>query len=283
MKKNLYLFTVIALLFLGGSLAVLTYGPHRSEQATPKSEFLAQELVNTHQEKLTPQIIKQAYKEALDGREQNIRQEIVDKTGIALESWMEYKEACTVEFTNQEHSNFNNDRYNGTAISEKTKKTIRPIMRQLGINPTTIYLITTDVKHSAAAAGSSSIYINEQLFDEKTPSRKMFTIAHELTHLQFQDGAEQEALELLLKEQHGTLTSADKELVNALSRFHEERADIYALLEGKEFREGAIDSFVDWKKIHGNRTAPTHPTFAQREAVARAVDFAFNNSTTRTV
>jgi hypothetical protein len=281
MKKNISIFTIMILLV--GSVAAYKYRSYLTDQQL-KSEILARQLVSTHQKNLTPTIIKQAYKKAFDEREQKIRKEIAVKTGIVLESWMKYKEECKIVFNNQEFYDFNNNNNRtGSTISEKTKRTIHAIMRQLGINPNSIYLISADMKHSAAAAGSRSIYIDENLFNKKTTFKKKFTIAHELTHLRFQDGAEQEALELVLKELHGTLSQTDKELINTLSRFHEERADIYALLSGKEYREGALASFMEWKIINGNRPASTHPTFVQREAVARAVEFAFNNSTVKSV
>lgn len=227
-----------------------------------QTEVFAQNCLNQLQND-TSEIAAEFSKNLVE-RENNMWSDITNKTGINRTLCKKQTQEYNAYFKKdnrkavQSHKN---------KLSQETIKKIQAIVEECGLSNIELHLVADNAKTSPAAADTNVLYVTENLFNNLSTLEQKFVIGHELGHIVYQDTAEQSALEDMVPNR-----SKHTDLLSAISRFREERADVFAMNQGCDYRKGAIEFAQNYHNKYGVQTANTHPKFIQRLTTAQAVD-----------
>jgi hypothetical protein len=133
-----------------------------------------------------------------------------------------------------------NEKSSGKSLSEKTFKVIFSVLKDLGIDPNTIRILSTN-DHAAASALETVLFINEQLLNELSQPAQKFVIAHELFHIINKDALRTYSLSKLAGKDPQELFRTIDNPVSEYFRFQEQRADTQAASINKDYAQGYVD------------------------------------------
>lgn len=148
-------------------------------------------------------------------------------------------------------------------LSTKTRKIVTAIIKDFGLRPQDIPLVSWNVD-SYAAATDSALLINEELFAPLPLYVQKFLIGHELQHLIYKDTSTRYILDECYK--FSDLLPKNHPIPK-LIRFQEIRADIQSALKGDEYLQG-YRLFVEMIAQQGENEGLTHPKHSVRLAMA---------------
>jgi Peptidase family M48 len=169
------------------------------------------------------------------------------------------------------------------AVSAKTKEFVQGILKECGINPSTITVVGYN-DGSPAAATERVIYVNENVFWNLSPAARKFVVGHEIQHIVHGDNSARYTLETILNADTEALAKKhrkpDGHALLYYSRFKERRADVTTALKGPEWAEGYL-TFAQEQLKKGDTPGVTHPKYSARvELAQRIVDHIKNEHTT---
>lgn len=189
--------------------------------------------------------------------------DIEQETGIT-------KETC-LQLANKQRPQFVRSlQKKQSRVSSATQKVINNQLSLWNLDPKAIVLVQAPNSDCGASATIQALYIDENYLQKCSQNIQEYLIGHEVVHLVFDDPGIQHAFRTKLKEQG--LYSQKQNLVNKLSRFCERRADTLAFTQGDSHIEGGLSLLNYQKTTYGEHaTAPTHPSFNERIALANEV------------
>ena len=160
--------------------------------------------------------------------------------------------------------------YSNKRVSAGNQKLIREVLTHFGFDPRQVPIIPcTD--SSPAAASDTTIYINEQLFNQLSNPAKKFVVGHEIHHMINKDNAIHAVLNQLLPKKYCDRSSANHP-VNKYYRLQEKRADVQTALAGLEWAEGYTVFMQETIKRQGDNPGISHPRNSGRLQLAKSME-----------
>lgn len=164
-------------------------------------------------------------------------------------------------------------RAGGKKPSKKVVKLVHEVARDCGISPEDIEIVSVVNKlpTSAASANGNVVSIDERYFNDYPRNEQKFVLAHELCHVIQNDSCTNHVLKNTISRKAKDLTGKEREdLLKAVSRFQEERADAFSLSRGKEYVDGGVAFCKQMVDQFGDRTGSYHPKWSQRLRLAQS-------------
>lgn len=159
-------------------------------------------------------------------------------------------------------------------INQETLDLVAQLMLEYGLDCNSVEIIATKEGDSPAAANEFTLYINPTLLSTFPQESHRFIFAHEMSHMKYKDTSIRTALLNLLdtdnNEEHNNC-------IEAFGDFTEIRADMNAMLLGKEYALGGIAFFEDYIKTYGDEKYPFHPRPSNRLKIAQKIAATYEN------
>lgn len=150
-------------------------------------------------------------------------------------------------------------------ITEDNKKLVETVLQEFGIDPATVSIINWN-KNSLGGSTDKSIYINQKFMLNMPIKVKKHVIGHEIGHMLNKD----HSTCFVIAQLRAIYKIEDSpEVTKALqdfTYFKELRADITALMQGKDYVEGAIMS------MEHDLEAATAAKVVQKESLSHPSD-----------
>lgn len=232
--------------------AIHTLFEHRKPASS--SLFTAQSTTNP---------IQTEYTRYLGQKEEKIWENLAT-IGIEKDTCMTQKTARYQEFLDYAHSQWASDR----KVSENTEKLVHTVLNDFGIDPAKITVTACD-EWSPACADDTTIYINEALLANYSPTAQRFAIAHELQHLKNKDISTDYFMgQMPIKPEHKDQRTAT---IAQYHRFREERADIQTAIHSLEWADAYVTFMQEVLRRMGDTNDPSHPKNSERLKTAQII------------
>lgn len=271
--KNIITITSVLLVFAAVGYGVYSTLTQKNEPnfAPLAIELCASELLKS-EATLHHNDIQQQLTQTLKAQEMALWQDITQETGIDKATCDKRAREYQTYFGKENRAA---SKATTEMLSSDVAHFVKGIIQECGLDKLEIHLLPDQMKTSPAAADTNLLYITESLFNDLSDNEKKFVIAHELGHIINQDVAHQSALDTLAKER-----GLSKKILSAVNRFREERADLFAITQGEDYRKGAIEFAHNYHTKYGIQTADTHPKFIQRLSAAQTIDTLYQSVAT---
>lgn len=243
-----------------------TYSSSSAHISQLKSEIFAQTLTAQEIEPL-----RSSFETCFQEREAAMMREIHEEFGISPELVAQQRNSIARE--SNASNNVLKQKYaeGATKAQQETVEFVQAVAQTYGISPHDIHVIAANKgPASPACASGNVIAVDERYFNAYPRQEQQFIIAHELCHVVHNDAITLQILRGLLSGK--TTPEKVAEVLGNVSRFIEERADVFAMMRGKEYTNGALHFCKKMDATYGTHTASTHPQWIQRYNVAESVN-----------
>ena len=266
---------IIGILGIVGIIIPLIFATQKQEKAL--SEAIVPHLLtklNLQEAAHEPSLVLSDYPHLIKQQEEMLWQELAQH-GITQE---EYAQACaTYQQTYDADIEIMKKRYSSsTPLSAQMVAFIHEIVREFGIDPTTITLISTNLA-SAAAATDTVLFVNESSVAHYTAKVKRFAIGHECTHIKNKDHSTRFYIKKACLDK-GENISDWQHPYNKMRHLHEMRADITPSLKNLDYAQGCVEFYAKHMQIVGDYESADQPKSSLRLATATKIVTMLQNS-----
>jgi Zn-dependent protease with chaperone function len=273
MQKNILILIIGAAVI--AALCYMTYmrlSTHGEQIAPLATELCATKLMqsatNLNEIEVQTELVQ-----TLAEKEVSLWNDIAEKTGVTKAMCDKLAGEYQKQFARENRTEIKKTASEKHLSPELVQK-VKAIVNDCGITAE-LHIVAGKMKVSPAAADTNLLYVSEPVFTKLSDAEQRFVIAHELGHIVNRDTAHQSALEALIQEECENRAS----FITAINRLREERADLFAINQGPQYRQGAIEFAQKSHKKYGTETADTHPKYIQRLSAAQTVDTLYRSLT----
>lgn len=167
----------------------------------------------------------------------------------------------------------NNDERAPEQITQENKDLIGSILKECGLNPETVSPVNWN-KPISGGSTDSTVFINQSRIAPMPLEVKKYVIAHEIAHVVNQDHSTDFVLVKLRQLKNIPETPELNQALEKFAHFKELRADIMAMLHGKEYAQGQI-AYMEFQlkcagvALENTNSSATHPTDFERYNVGK--------------